>query len=147
MLLLLRESVRKGQQVKVKVHAIAGSKLSLTMREVDQVTGKDLKPRNAAAGPCEFTSIDVIVGPSRVLWSAAAVVYIYTIYIYMLLSAAAYKLSLFPLYSSAARVSRQRLQMSLLSVCGSSHRGPSGPPAAARDIVRSCELSWYLFRV
>lgn len=33
--------------VKVKVHAIAGSRLSLTMREVDQATGRDLKPRNA----------------------------------------------------------------------------------------------------
>ncbi|XP_026191219.1 ATP-dependent RNA helicase DHX8 [Cyclospora cayetanensis] len=44
------DAVRKGQLVKVKVHAIAGSRLSLTMREVDQETGRDLKPRNIAAG-------------------------------------------------------------------------------------------------
>ncbi|CDJ30515.1 pre-mRNA splicing factor RNA helicase, putative [Eimeria mitis] len=45
------DAVKKGQVVKVKVHAIAGSRLSLTMREVDQVTGRDLKPRNVHGAP------------------------------------------------------------------------------------------------
>ncbi|CDJ37257.1 pre-mRNA splicing factor RNA helicase, putative [Eimeria tenella] len=44
------DAVRKGQLVKVKVHAIAGTRLSLTMREVDQATGRDLKPRNLQGG-------------------------------------------------------------------------------------------------
>ncbi|KAL8427104.1 hypothetical protein ACSSS7_007894 [Eimeria intestinalis] len=44
------DAVRKGQLVKVKVHAIAGNRLSLSMREVDQVTGRDLKPRTGTPG-------------------------------------------------------------------------------------------------
>ncbi|KAL8435108.1 hypothetical protein Efla_006329 [Eimeria flavescens] len=44
------DAVHKGQQVKVKVVAIAGTRLSLSMREVDQSTGRDLKPRNATPG-------------------------------------------------------------------------------------------------
>ncbi|CDJ53433.1 hypothetical protein EBH_0007440 [Eimeria brunetti] len=48
---LRKDAVRKGQLVKVKVHAIAGSRLSLTMREVDQNTGRDLKPRNQQGAP------------------------------------------------------------------------------------------------
>ena len=47
---IYRDAVKKGQLVKVKVHAIAGSRLSLTMREVDQATGRDLKPRNLQSG-------------------------------------------------------------------------------------------------
>lgn len=52
---IFSDAVRKGQVVKVKVHAIAGTRLSLTMREVDQATGRDLKPRNLQGGTsCEF---------------------------------------------------------------------------------------------
>ena len=36
--------MKRGQQVWVKVLSIAGSRLSLSMRDVDQDTGKDLLP-------------------------------------------------------------------------------------------------------
>lgn len=41
------EVVRRNQSVKVKVLAFTGTKISLTMKEVDQTTGKDLFPRRA----------------------------------------------------------------------------------------------------
>lgn len=34
----------RGQQVKVKVMSVAGSRVSLSMKDVDQVTGRDLTP-------------------------------------------------------------------------------------------------------
>lgn len=36
--------VKRGQYVKVKVLSVSGAKLSLSMRDVDQVTGEDLNP-------------------------------------------------------------------------------------------------------
>ncbi|KAK9768112.1 DEAH-box ATP-dependent RNA helicase prp22 [Basidiobolus ranarum] len=36
--------VERGQRVKVKVMSIAGSRIGLSMKDVDQVTGKDLSP-------------------------------------------------------------------------------------------------------
>jgi len=39
------EYVKRNQEVFVKLIGIAGSKLNLSMREVDQETGEDLKPR------------------------------------------------------------------------------------------------------
>lgn len=40
----VEEVVNRGDSVKVKVISIAGQKVSLSMREVDQLTGKDLNP-------------------------------------------------------------------------------------------------------
>jgi len=40
--------VKRGQHVKVKVLSIAGKKISLSMRDVDQVTGEDLAPIRTA---------------------------------------------------------------------------------------------------
>jgi ATP-dependent RNA helicase DHX8/PRP22 len=40
-----KELVKRGQKVKVKIISMAGTKLSLSMREVDQATGEDLMPR------------------------------------------------------------------------------------------------------
>lgn len=42
--------VRRGQRVKVKVVGIAGTKISLNMRDVDQDTGEDLRPRGGGRG-------------------------------------------------------------------------------------------------
>ncbi|ELR22169.1 ATPdependent RNA helicase DHX8, putative [Acanthamoeba castellanii str. Neff] len=39
------DAIKRGEKVKVKVLGVAGEKVSLTMREVDQQTGKDLLPR------------------------------------------------------------------------------------------------------
>ena len=45
----IRQHVRRGQRVRVKVIAITGSKISLSMKEVDQRTGEDLLPRESGA--------------------------------------------------------------------------------------------------
>ncbi|MDO8943734.1 MAG: S1 RNA-binding domain-containing protein, partial [Desulfobacterales bacterium] len=50
------EAVSRGQKVKVKVISIAGSKIGLSMKDVDQVTGQDLMesrqaPAFEASGP------------------------------------------------------------------------------------------------
>jgi ATP-dependent RNA helicase DHX8/PRP22 len=42
------EVVNRGQRVKVKVISIAGSKVGLSMKDVDQVTGRDLMPDRQA---------------------------------------------------------------------------------------------------
>ncbi|KAJ2650629.1 DEAH-box ATP-dependent RNA helicase prp22 [Coemansia sp. RSA 1250] len=39
-----RQVLERGQRVKVKIMSIAGSKLSLSMKDVDQETGEDLSP-------------------------------------------------------------------------------------------------------
>ncbi|KAF8820614.1 hypothetical protein IE077_000443, partial [Cardiosporidium cionae] len=44
-ILNISEALKRGQAIKVKVMAIAGSKVSLSMREVDQLSGEDLKQR------------------------------------------------------------------------------------------------------
>lgn len=50
------EVVRRGQAVKVKVLAVTGQRISLTMKEVDQDTGEDLFPRKAAEAASAPTS-------------------------------------------------------------------------------------------
>ncbi|GAB5035236.1 atp-dependent helicase, partial [Nannochloropsis oceanica] len=45
-----KAAVGRGQRVKVKVISITGSKLSLSMKEVEQKTGEDLMPQRSAAG-------------------------------------------------------------------------------------------------
>ena len=42
-----RQVVKRGQKVKVKVISMTGTKIGLSMKEVDQVTGKDLLPERA----------------------------------------------------------------------------------------------------
>ena len=46
----IKQFVRRGQSVKVKVISIAGSKLALSMKEVDQSTGEDLLPQRSKEG-------------------------------------------------------------------------------------------------
>ena len=41
--------VSRGENVKVKVQSMTGQKLSLSMREVDQLTGEDLNPKPQAS--------------------------------------------------------------------------------------------------
>eukprot|EP00923_Selenidium_pygospionis_P024373 GHVN01042270.1.p1 GENE.GHVN01042270.1~~GHVN01042270.1.p1 ORF type:complete len:1135 (+),score=156.61 GHVN01042270.1:80-3484(+) len=48
--LVCSELLKRNQSVKVKVLIIAGEKISLSMREVDQETGEDLKPRTQQSG-------------------------------------------------------------------------------------------------
>eukprot|EP01038_Epipyxis_sp_PR26KG_P008095 gene8095-10964_t len=43
----LKNVVRRGQNVKVKVISIAGSKMALSMKEVDQQSGEDLLPQRS----------------------------------------------------------------------------------------------------
>ena len=43
------EVVTKNQKVKVKVLSIIGSKISLTMKDIDQVTGKECEKRQKEA--------------------------------------------------------------------------------------------------
>jgi ATP-dependent RNA helicase DHX8/PRP22 len=43
----LKQIVKRGQQVKVKVISITGSKMALSMKEVDQSTGADLLPERS----------------------------------------------------------------------------------------------------
>jgi ATP-dependent RNA helicase DHX8/PRP22 len=42
----IHELLKRNQKVFVKVIGIAGQKIALSMREVDQLTGKDLRPRS-----------------------------------------------------------------------------------------------------
>ena len=74
--------VKRGQRVQVKVISVVGKKIGLSMREVDQRTGADLKPRTAApqtaAGRAELTSAggvaaghqDLFSNPSRPISAA-----------------------------------------------------------------------------
>jgi ATP-dependent RNA helicase DHX8/PRP22 len=45
-----RQAVRRGDRVKVKVISIVGSKIGLSMKEVDQKTGQDLFPQRSKEG-------------------------------------------------------------------------------------------------
>lgn len=51
-----RQAVKRGQKVKVKVISIAGSKMSLSMKEVDQTTGEDLLPSRSKDALASLTS-------------------------------------------------------------------------------------------
>ena len=50
----VKEAVRRGQDVWVKVVSATGSRLSLSMRDVDQATGRDLAP--ALPPPADFAN-------------------------------------------------------------------------------------------
>ena len=43
----MNDVVARGQKVKVKVLSIAGTKIRLSMKDVDQNTGEDLNPKTA----------------------------------------------------------------------------------------------------
>jgi ATP-dependent RNA helicase DHX8/PRP22 len=43
----IKQVVKRGQKVKVKVISISGTKISLSMKEADQTTGKDLFPERS----------------------------------------------------------------------------------------------------
>lgn len=42
-----KEAVKRGQKVKVKIISMVGSKMALSMKEVDQQTGEDLLPQRS----------------------------------------------------------------------------------------------------
>ena len=46
----VKKAVSQGQRVKVKVISMAGSKLSMSMKEVNQETGQDLLPQRSKEG-------------------------------------------------------------------------------------------------
>eukprot|EP00048_Salpingoeca_helianthica_P021580 m.13180 g.13180 ORF g.13180 m.13180 type:complete len:1189 (+) comp6142_c0_seq1:134-3700(+) len=54
--------VSRGQKVFVKVLNIVGARISLSMKEVDQLTGEDLNPDGAAA---RQTQLDTLRNPDR----------------------------------------------------------------------------------
>jgi len=67
----VRDWLKRGQKVKVKVLSVIGNKISLSMREVDQETGADLKPRTggpvamSGAGGLGTRTDDLRANPSR----------------------------------------------------------------------------------
>ena len=67
----LKEYLKPRQAVKVKVQTIAGAKIALSMRDVDQDTGEDLRPSRAgaagdsAAGKARASADDLRANPSR----------------------------------------------------------------------------------
>lgn len=50
--------VSRGQSVKVKVSSIQGSRIGLSMKEVDQVTGRDLVPQRRIASGANMERLD-----------------------------------------------------------------------------------------
>lgn len=46
----LKDSMRRGQRVKVKIISISGAKLSMSIKDVDQNTGRDLMPMRSSDG-------------------------------------------------------------------------------------------------
>ncbi|ETL28161.1 ATP-dependent helicase HrpA [Phytophthora nicotianae] len=46
----VKEFAKRGDRVKVKLISISGAKLSMSMRDVDQKTGKDLMPQRSSDG-------------------------------------------------------------------------------------------------
>jgi len=58
----VEEVVQRGQPVKVKVKSIAGNRISLTMKEVDQTTGRDLYPAPKFG---DFESSNEFANPSK----------------------------------------------------------------------------------
>jgi ATP-dependent RNA helicase DHX8/PRP22 len=50
--------VSRGQSVKVKVVKIEGTRIGLSMKEVDQVTGRDLVPQRRLASGANMERLD-----------------------------------------------------------------------------------------
>ncbi|OQR87563.1 ATP-dependent RNA helicase DHX8 [Achlya hypogyna] len=59
-----KEAVRRGDRVKVKVISNTGTKLMLSMRDVDQKSGRDLMPTRAAGGRDDRTDSQSWVNPT-----------------------------------------------------------------------------------
>jgi ATP-dependent RNA helicase DHX8/PRP22 len=62
----VKEQLKRNQKVKVKILSTVGAKISVSMKEVDQATGADLKPKrsgNEAGGGAD----DLHANPSRPL--------------------------------------------------------------------------------
>ncbi len=57
--------VKRGQSVKVKVISMAGSKIALSMKEVDQSNGKDLLPERGARQVVSQSGHNEYSNPSR----------------------------------------------------------------------------------
>lgn len=57
--------VSRGQPVKVKVVSIQGSRIGLSMKEVDQVTGLDLIPQRRLASGANMERLDGMTGKDR----------------------------------------------------------------------------------
>ncbi|KAJ2609896.1 DEAH-box ATP-dependent RNA helicase prp22 [Coemansia sp. RSA 1365] len=60
-----REVLERGQQVKVKIMSIIGSKLSLSMKDVDQASGEDLSPNLRLGVPAEEGETKARVPPRQ----------------------------------------------------------------------------------
>lgn len=58
-----KAAVSRGQRVKVKIISITGSKVSLSMKEVDQATGEDLNPNRSTIGLAQ--AADDLRNPNR----------------------------------------------------------------------------------
>jgi ATP-dependent RNA helicase DHX8/PRP22 len=57
--------VSRGQPVKVKVISIQGSRIGLSMKEVDQITGRDLIPQKRLASGANMERLDGFSGDDR----------------------------------------------------------------------------------
>lgn len=63
-----KDYFKRGQEVKAKVLSVAGQKISLSMRDVDQATGADLRPRRTVdmgRGRPQTIAEDLRANPSR----------------------------------------------------------------------------------
>ncbi|KAJ2077558.1 DEAH-box ATP-dependent RNA helicase prp22 [Coemansia sp. RSA 988] len=60
-----REVLERGQKVKVKIMSIIGSKLSLSMKDVDQESGEDLSPNLRPGVPAEEVEPKARVPPRQ----------------------------------------------------------------------------------
>lgn len=57
--------VSRGQPVKVKVVSIQGSRIGLSMKEVDQITGRDLVPQRRLASGANMESLSGVANNDR----------------------------------------------------------------------------------
>ena len=57
----IKEHLKRGQRVKVKIISMVGNKISVSMKDVDQATGQDLKPSRDTSS----SSSDLHSNPSR----------------------------------------------------------------------------------
>jgi hypothetical protein len=58
-----KQVVKRGQKVKVKIISMVGTKMALSMKEVDQTTGEDLLPQRSKDAMAKLTSD--LSNPSR----------------------------------------------------------------------------------
>ena len=59
----VNDVVKRNQPVKVKVLAVAGNRISLSMKEVNQQTGEDLAPRAHRSADVRTRAFACIVFP------------------------------------------------------------------------------------